>query len=270
MFSDTNITYSSIKKKKVILRTISFLLLLVVAYFSAEMCNVNKKGLLEGIEQGYQFLLQMFPPDWQVVTDMIYPSFETILIALLSTIFGFFISFFIALGGAANLSPVWLKNICRFIMAIERALPEIIIILLLIASLGLGAFPGVIALSIGCIGMLGRLFADAIEEIDHKVLESIEATGASKWQVVQYGVIPEILPSLISNTIFRFEVNIRLSVLLGAVGAGGIGYELYYSFQLLEYQKATMAIIIILLLIFFSERLSDYLRKKVWSVEKIK
>lgn len=89
-------------------------------------------------------------------------------------------------------------------------------------------------------------------------------------QVIQYVIIPEILPSLISNTLFRFEVNTRLSVLLGAVGAGGIGYEIFYSFQLLEYERATTAIIVVFSLVFMSEKISDYLRKKILSNTKLK
>ena len=78
--------------------------------------------------------------------------------------------------------------------------------------------------------MLGKLFADAIEEIDRSSLESIEAVGATKLQVILFGVIPQIIPTIIANGIFRFEINIRLSIVLGAIGAGGIGYELYHSF----------------------------------------
>ena len=176
----------------------------------------------------------------------------------------------LAFGGAANLAPAWLKFMSRFIMVAERALPEIVIILLLVAALGLGAFPGVVALAIGCLGMLGRLFADAIEEVNPKTMEAVTSVGASKMQIIQYVVLPEVMPSLISNVLFRFEVNIRLSVLLGAVGAGGIGYEIFYSFQLLEYERASTAILVVLFLVFSSERLSDYLRKKILPTGKLR
>lgn len=205
----------------------------------------------------------MFPPDVAAFSEMIYPAFETILIALLATVFGALFSFGFALAGAANLSSPWLKTISRFAMAAERALPEIIIILLLVAALGLGPFPGVVALAVGCLGMLGRLYADAIEEVSPKTIEAVASVGATKMQIIQYVILPEVLPSIISNTLFRLEINIRLSVLLGAVGAGGIGYEIFYSFQLLEYERASTAIMVVLALVFLSERLSDYLRKKI-------
>lgn len=234
------------------------------------VCNVSLGALSKGIVDGVAFLGEMFPPDFSALPDMIYPAVETIMISFLATLFGALLSFFFALAGASNISPMWLKSISRFFMATERALPEIIIILLLVAALGLGPFPGVIALAIGCIGMLGRLFSDAIEEVNAKTIESVQSAGATKIQVIQYVIIPEILPSLISNTLFRFEVNTRLSVLLGAVGAGGIGYEIFYSFQLLEYERATTAILVVLLLVFMSERISDYFRKKILSNTKLK
>lgn len=257
-------------KAKHIKKTLIFLVIAVLVYLSALSCNVSFIALTKGITDGVAFLGEMFPPDLNVLPEMIYPAIETIMISFLATFFGAILSFFFALAGASNLSPKWLKTISRLFMATERALPEIIIILLLVAALGLGPFPGVVALSIGCLGMLGRLFSDAIEEVNIKTIEAVQSAGATKMQVIQYVIIPEILPSLISNTLFRFEINTRLSVLLGAVGAGGIGYEIYYSFQLLEYERATTAILVVLLLVFMSEKISDYFRKIILSNTKLK
>lgn len=240
-----------------------FAVFVILFVWSAVLCKVDLDIFRGGISEGFAFLGEMFPPDFSAFGEMIYPAFETILIALLATFLGALFSFAFALAGAANLSPVWLKTISRFAMATERALPEIIIILLLVAALGLGPFPGVVALAIGCLGMLGRLYSDAIEEVNPKTIEAVASVGANKVQIIQYVILPEVLPSVISNTLFRLEINIRLSVLLGAVGAGGIGYEIFYSFQLLEYERATTAIIVVLALVFLSERLSDFLRKKI-------
>lgn len=249
---------------------IVFTIFILLFIGSAKLCRVNLGILSSGFFDGLGFLTEMFPPDLSALPEMIYPAFETILIAILATIFGAMLSFLFALAGAANLSPVWLKTVSRFAMAVERALPEIVIILLLVAALGLGPFPGVVALAIGCLGMLGRLYADAIEEVNPKTIEAVASVGANKLQLIQYVIIPEVLPSVISNTLFRLEINIRLSVLLGAVGAGGIGYEIFYSFQLLEYERASTAILVVLALVFMSERLSDFLRKKIALDGKIK
>ena len=134
---------------------------------------------------------------------------------------------------------------------------------MLVAAFGLGPFAGIIALTVGCIGMMGKLLGDAIEELDPTTIESIEAVGAGKLQILLYGVIHQIIPSIISFALFRFELSIRLSIVLGAVGAGGIGLELYHSFALLDYRRAGAALIVTLLLVFITERLSSFIRKKI-------
>ncbi len=238
-------------------------------YGSALLVGFNIPDLIAGFPKGMEVVSFMFPPDWSAFGDMMMPALQTIVMAFLGTVIGAVLSILFGLAAAANIAPIWIRNTSRFLIAIERALPETIVILILVAGLGLGPFPGIMALALGCIGMLGKLFADAIEEIDSKVLESIASTGASRFQVIRFGVIPQIFPALIANTIFRFEINIRLSVILGAVGAGGIGFELYHAIGLLEYQRATVALICILSLVFLTERLSIYLRKKVLDENEI-
>jgi phosphonate transport system permease protein len=108
--------------------------------------------------------------------------------------------------------------------------------------------------------MLGKLLADAIEEIDGVLIQSLTAVGANKLQIIVFGIFPEILPKLLAYSLFRLEINIRLSVILGAVGAGGIGYELDYAFSMLQYHRACSALLVVLVLIFGIEKLSAYLR----------
>lgn len=251
----------SIKRyRKLILPFLGLTACIAVA---AKVVGASWSALLNGVSNGMDFVYHMFPPDWSAFPELLQPAFQSLVLALLGTVFGIVISLFFGLSAASNLAPPWVRNSCRFIIAVERSLPEIIILLILIAALGLGPFAGVIALALGCIGMLGKLFADAIEEIDKSSLESIEAVGANKLQVILFGVIPQIIPTIIANGIFRFEINIRLSIVLGAVGAGGIGYELYHSFALLEYGRALMALIIVLTMVFITERISDHWRSKV-------
>ncbi len=241
----------------------------LAVYYSSQLVGFNIPNLLDGIPKGLEVISFMLPPDWSAFSAMLRPALQTIVMAFLGTVIGTFISIFFGLAAAANIAPKWIRAVSRFLIATERALPETIIILILVAGLGLGPFPGIMALSLGCVGMLGKLFADSIEEIDNKILDAIAATGASRFQVIKFGVLPQILPSIISNTIFRFEINIRMSVILGAVGAGGIGYELYHSFGLLEYERATTALLVILSLVFLSEKLSGFLRKRILDEKEI-
>jgi len=136
-------------------------------------------------------------------------------------------------------------------------------VLILVAAFGIGPFTGVVALTIASIGMLGKLVGDAIEEIDTATVESVACVGATRGQLIRYAVLPQVMPSLLTNSMFRFEVNIRASVLLGAIGSGGIGYELMQSMNQLEYHKTTVAVVVSLLLVFLAERLSDAIRSRV-------
>ena len=240
-----------------------FIILLAVAEGAAIVCKATFGELFEGLFRGFAFLGNMYPPDWSAFSEMLEPALQSIIIAFLGTVFGTIISVVFALLAASNLANPWVRNITRFFIAFERSIPEIIILILLVAAFGLGAMPGVVALTIGCIGMLGKLLADIIEEIDPLMIEAIESVGGNKIQVIIFGVLPQIMPNLISYALFRFEINIRLSVLLGAVGAGGVGYELEYSFGMLQYHRAFTAVIIIIAMVFGTERLSYFLRKKV-------
>jgi phosphonate transport system permease protein len=255
-----NRKYSFRRYKKFILPLI---ILLAVTEGAALVCGATFGELYEGLFKGCAFLGNMFPPDWSAFSEMINPVIQSITIAFLGTVFGALMSIVFALLAAANLSNPWVRNITRFFIGLERSIPEIVILILLVSAFGLGALPGVIALSLGCIGMLGKLLADTIEEIDPLMIEAIQSVGGNKLQVIFFGVLPQIIPTFISYTLFRFEINIRLSVLLGAVGAGGVGYELDYSFGMLQYHRAFTALIIVIVMVFGTERMSYYLRKRM-------
>lgn len=242
---------------------VPFIILVAVTEGAAIVCKADFTSLEQGIVRGISFISFMFPPDWSAFGEMVQPAFQSVVIAFLGTVLGTLMAIVFALFAASNLNRTWVRYITRFLIGLERSIPEIIIALLLISAFGLGAMSGVITLALGCIGMLGKLLADTIEEIDRITLESMESVGANKMQVIVFGVLPQIIPNLISYTLFRFEINIRLSVILGAVGAGGIGYELDYSFQMLQYHRAFTALLVIIFLIFGTERLSYILRKKV-------
>lgn len=225
--------------------------------------EVDPAALVKGLPRGAEIIGYMFPPDWKVFPEMVGPALETVQIAFLGTLFGAIVSFFLGLCAAINLAPRAIREAARGLIIVERALPDLVVILLFVAALGLGPFPGVMALAICSIGMLGKLFAEAIEEVDPRPLEALESVGATKSQIIRYGILPQVLPSFIANVLYRFDINIRFTVLLGAVGAGGIGRELVMSMGLLEYERAMTAIIVILVLVMFCLKISDTLRKRI-------
>ncbi len=242
---------------------------IILVALAALRCNVSLSDFARGIGKGLPLLLMFFPPEWTAFGRMVEPIGVTIGLALLATLLGTCLSVPFALAASSNVAPSWLRWASRSLITLERGLPEIVILLLCVAAFGLGPFPGAIALSVASIGMLAKLLADSIEEIEPQLLESVKATGASDWQVIRYAILPQVAPSLFANCLFRFEVNVRASVLLGAVGAGGIGYELNVAMEALEYRRATVAVLASLFLVFFSERVSDFMRTRILAGEKL-
>jgi len=247
------------------------IVLTLLLWGGAVVCRVNLAVLMEGIPHGINLIGHMFPPQWEAFSRLMGPALETVQIAFVGTVFGAILSFFISLFAASNLSPnKVLREIARGILSTERALPDLIIILLFVAIVGLGPFPGVMALAASSIGMLGKLFADTLEEVDPKPLEAMAAVGATKAQIIRYAVLPQVMPSFIANILYRFDVNIRLSIFLGVVGAGGIGFNLIMSMRLLEYKETLAAIIIILILVVICEKISDTFRKRILGQEVLR
>lgn len=241
--------------------TIGLALLIGVA---SHICDVHWTTLLLGISKGLPITGMFFPPDWGSAVGMLQPLGVTAVMAMVATILGIGLSLPCALAASSNLAPAPVRLVMRGFIGLERGLPEIVQLLLLIAVFGLGPVPGLVALSLGSIGMLAKLLADAIEEIEPVMLEAVAATGATRSQVIRYAVIPEVLPALLSNGLFRFEVNVREGVILGAVGAGGIGYVMSTAMASTDYQRACTATLLTLALVFCSERFSDLLRARIF------
>lgn len=231
--------------------------------------DANVADLASGITKGVSIFRLFLPPAWSAFPSMIQPALVTVLLALTATPIGAACALAFGLAAARNVAPPWLRASARTAMAFERGLPEIVILLILVAAFGLGPFAGIIALVIGSVGMLGKLVGDAIEEIDPGTVDSVACVGATHAQMIRFVVLPEILPALLANMMFRFEVNIRASVLLGAVGAGGIGYELTLAMNQLEYGKATVAAFISFVLVFVSERASNLIRSRVLAGDRL-
>jgi len=237
----------------------------VLVWGAADVARVDFRALARGIPRGVELLGHMFPPAWVAFPELLGAALETVQIALVGTVFGVILSLVIGFAAAANINSSRVqRELARGFLSMERALPDLITLLLFVAIVGLGPFPGVMAVALSSVGMLGKLFADAIEEIDPRPVEALVAIGATKLQVIRYAVMPQVLPSLIANSLFRFDTNIRMSIFLGAVGAGGIGFHLISSIRLLEYQAALSAIIVVLILVLACEKLSDLIRTKVF------
>lgn len=208
---------------------------------------------------------RMFPPRWSYLPTILEPLWDTLNIATLGTILAVFISVPIAFLAARNTTPstTVLRPLALLIIVSSRSINAIIWALLLVAILGPGLLAGILAIALRSIGFIGKLLYEAIEEIDPRQVEAIRATGASRAQILAWGVTPQVMPAFAGITVFRWDINIRESTILGLVGAGGIGLNLESSLNTLAWPQVTLILLVILLTVVFSEWVSAKVRHAI-------
>jgi phosphonate transport system permease protein len=209
-------------------------------------------------------LSRMLPPDFSNLSKLIEAMFETIEIAFLGTFIAIVLSIPLGLFSARNLAPNYFIYITsKTIVIFFRAIPEFIIAMILVIAIGFGAMPGVLALGLHTMGFLAKFYAEDIEHINKGPIDALKSSGASKSQIISFGVIPQILPSFVANNLYILDRNVRMATMLGIVGAGGIGYELQSSFRMFEYERVSAIIILIFITIFVIDHLSSFVRSKI-------
>lgn len=205
------------------------------------------------------------PPDWYFINALWKPLWDTLNIATLGTAIALLMAVPIAFLAARNTTPsVWfVRPIALLIIVSTRSINSLIWALLLVAIIGPGVFAGLIAIAIRSIGFCAKLLYEAIEEIDSAQVEAITATGASRWQVMAYGIVPQILPAFAGITVFRWDINIRESTVLGLVGAGGIGLQMRSSLDVLAWPRVALILTVILAAVIVSEWVSAKVRAAI-------
>jgi len=202
------------------------------------------------------------PPKWEYIAQLGRPIWDTINIATLGTLIALALAFPVAFLAARNTTPsrAFIRPVALLIIVSTRSINSLIWALLLIAVIGPGVFAGIIAIAIRSIGFCAKLLYEAIEEIDTSQVEAITATGASRWQVMAYGIVPQILPAFAGVAVFRWDINIRESTVLGLVGAGGIGLQLSSSLNVLAWPQVSLILVVILAAVIISEWVSAKVR----------
>lgn len=208
---------------------------------------------------------RMFPPDWRFVHELWWPLWETFNMATLGTIAGVLLAVPIAFLAARNTTPSarLVRPLALLAIVSSRSINSLIWALLLVAILGPGVLAGIVAIALRSIGFVGKLLYEAIEEIDPTQVEAIEATGASRAQTMAWGVVPQVAPTLAGISVFRWDINIRESTVLGLVGAGGIGVKLESALGTLAWPKVTVLLILIFATVIVSEWVTARVRRRL-------
>ncbi|CAN5777723.1 hypothetical protein BH23ACT12_BH23ACT12_24220 [soil metagenome] len=236
---------------------------LVVHGWSAG-AKLDIAGLPEGVSRLREFIVMAVPPDLNRLGPILQALLVTFQMALLGTIIGVVLSVPLAVAAARNTSPhPGLYVASRGVISVFRTIPDLIWGVIFVVAVGLGPEAGVLAITADVMGFCDRFFAESIEEIDAGVIDGLRATGASRSAVVAGAVLPSTLPSFVATSMFALESSTRSSVVLGLVGAGGIGIELTVSMQLLRYDEALTIIIAVFLVVIAVERLSSTIRRKL-------
>jgi len=260
-------TYSQQNSKK-ITKKILFYLCLVVGIFTSVYFIIILDTDWHRIGSGGEIIKQLsyfIGLDFSLIKHLIIPAFETFLMACLGTALGLFLSLPVAWLGAKNVTPLGMLSFgfARFLMTISRSIHEIIWALIFVGAVGLGALPGILALAFRSVGFISKIISEAIEEADKKPIEAIRAAGGSGFDIMYYGIIPQILPTVIGTIIFEWDINIRRSAIMGLVGAGGLGLAFFRQMHMSNYPGVTTVIMFIFLLVMIGEIFSNYYRKKI-------
>jgi len=225
---------------------------------------INAERMADGLPAIGVVLGEMVPPDFARWRDWLGPLVETLAMSVAGTALAVAFSVPLAFFAARNTTPnVVAYQLARFILNTLRAIPELIMGIVFVAAVGFGMLPGVLALGLHSVGMVGKFYAEAIEHAHKAPIEAAQATGAGQMQVISHGVMPQVFPHFADVTMYRWEYNFRASTVMGMVGAGGIGTELVGSLRLLDYPQVGAIMIVILAAVTIVDAISNRLRRSL-------
>jgi len=252
---------------KTTLHTIYYLIVFGLIFWG--FGGIEYKGIMQTAASSINALLDGFiNPDLAYATNttidgLPYAILETIAIAISGTFVSAIISIPFALLASQNIVGQKVSKVGKLIVTMIRTFPELILALIFISVVGPGAPAGILALGIHSIGMLAKLFSEAIESMDMGVKEALESCGGNYFEVLFRAVLPQVSPELISYTLYRFEINMRAASTLGLVGAGGIGAPLIFAIRTRSWERAAIIIIVLVVTVTIIDQISGRIRKKL-------
>ena len=231
----------------------------------ADGVNLRPREVFNAVPIIADYFSRMVPPKWSFLEAVWKPSVETLYVALWGVVLATIVGLPLGLLAASTVtrSPI-LRGGAMGILNVLRSISELIWAILFVAAVGLGPFPGALALGMNYGGILGRLYAEAIENVDKGPIEAMEATGASRMQVILFAILPQALPQFVTYNLYWFEVGVRSATVLGMVGAGGIGFELITSIRLFEWREVGVILLFILGMVTIIDLASTYIRSRLY------
>jgi phosphonate transport system permease protein len=256
---------------------------LLLVHAAAEVSNFKLDRLLAGVPRIGEYIGKTIP-ELRFATlagDIAYwyygflkwlqLLFDTILIALMATLFGAFGGFLVCFPASRNLvGNFWVYFLFRRFAEVARTVPEIVYALIFVVAFGIGPFAGFLALTMHTIGAMGKLYAEANENIDERQLEGVRASGGNWFEVIRFAVLPQVLPNFTTYTLWRLELNIRSAAIVGFVGAGGIGQELYHAISFNYYEDVSAIVLMVVATIMVIDLVCERLRHRLIGKEHLR
>ena len=241
---------------------VGMLWLALAAYilYALSRLDFTWQRFMTGLDNGARFIARMLPPHIAQPDTLLKGLTESLEIAILASTLGILISLPIGLMAARNLMPAWVSWPTRALIALCRSFHPVIVAILCVKAVGFGALAGILALVVGSIGFIGKLFAEAIEEISLKQVEAVRATGAPFMSLIGYGVLPQVFSRFVGFATYQLDSNLRNSTMVGIVGAGGIGGTLFAAFQRFDYDFVCAILLCIIGMIMAGEVLATWVR----------
>jgi len=237
--------------------------ILALFLWSASATELSLLRMVEGVPFMLDFLRRMVPPDFSVMGNAVRGAVQTLQIAVVGTGVSALLALPLGFAAARNVAPSWLFYGARSVLNVFRAVDTLVYALFFVAAVGLGPFPGVLAVVAYTTTVLAKLYSEAIEAIDPRPVEAVAATGATALQVLRWGVLPQLVPQFLSFTLYRFETNIRAAAILGFVGAGGIGFYIQTYLRMLNYPAASAVLLVLVVLVMLVDFASSRIRARL-------
>lgn len=245
---------------------------MAILWWSWTGMDLSKKDL-ERIKDSYsksRIIYELLHPDFspkvteRVGHDMLVTIQTAVLGTVIAVLITFPLSFFAAFNVTGSSKLGWVVYVFfRGLFSLIRAVPALVVAIILVSLIKIGPFAGALALAIHSIGQLGKLFAESIEQVEKGPIEAMTAMGGNKPKVVWYAILPQVYPYLIAYSLFILDINVRMSMVIGLVGAGGIGSYLQENIQLLKYERVSTALIALLIVVLAFDLFSGWVRKKI-------
>lgn len=234
--------------------------LIVAALVAAEF---DLRTLIASGPRFREFFSRLVPPDWSVTTLVIRSTLETLMIAVGGTAIAVVVSLPLGFLAASNVAPPWIALPAKWFLGFLRSIPVIVVALICVSAVGLGPFPGLLAIAFHSVGMLSKFYAEEFETADEGILNAVSGTGATWIQTLRYGLFPQSVPQVVAFTVYRLEMNFRDAAVLGIVGAGGIGYYIQLYVRGFQYDKVAVLLLVIVAVVTLLDQLTFWARRWV-------